>query len=133
MTRATALARGRAIAEAGMTDSCVITRKSRSGLNLQTGRETIVTTVIYSGKCRLQQRTPGGVRSRTVGESEHLMLRMELQLPVDGTGGILVGDQAEMTVCTNDSSLVGTSYRVRELAGKSEATARRLGVEEVTG
>lgn len=132
MTRASVLARGRAAALAGMVDGCTITRVTSVVTDPDTGVQTPTTATIYSGVCRVQQRTPGGVRPLDAGEAYLLMLRMEVQLPNSATG-IAVGDTVTITASVNDADLVDREFRVRELAHKSEATARRIGVEEVTG
>lgn len=131
MSRASVLARGRAAALAGMIDTCTITRVTSVVTDPDTGVQTPTIDTVYEGVCRVQQRTPGGARPADAGEAYLLMLRMELQLPNSATG-IVVGDTATITASVNDADLVGREFRVRELAHKSEATARRLGVEEVT-
>lgn len=133
MSRASVLARGRAAAEAGMVDTCTITRANVTGVNMQTGEQTMTTTTVYTGPCRVQQRVPGGARSTTAGAAELLMLRLEVQLPVSAdTDGLKAGDKVTITAAASDPDLTGRVLLVRELAHKSEATARRLGVEEVT-
>ncbi len=123
MSRASVLARGRAAATAGMVDACTITRVTGHTTDPDTGVQTPTTATVYTGACRVQQRTPGGARPADAG--------MELQLPNSATG-IAVGDTAVITASVNDGDLLGREFRVRELAHKSEATARRIGVEEVT-
>lgn len=133
MSRASVLARGRVAAEAGMVDTCTITRSTVTGVNGQTGAQTIATTTLYTGPCRVHQRVPGGARGTNVGEANLLMLRSEVQLPVSAaTDGLQVGDKITITAAVNDPDLTGRVLQIRELAHKSEATARRLGVEEVT-
>lgn len=132
MSREDVLARGRAAAEAGMADRCRIVRKSPGILNQSTGERPPVETVIYEGICRVQQAIPGGAKLTDEGESSRSMLARQLQLPVVGSEGVQVGDEAQMTVCPNDSDMVGRVLRVKILGSKTEATARRLGVEEVT-
>lgn len=131
MTRASVLARGRAFALAGFIDTCTITRVTSVVTDPDTGVQTPTTETVYEGVCRVQQRSPGGARPADAGEAYLLMLQMELQLPNSATG-IVVGDVATITASVNDVDLVGREFRVRELAHKSEATARRIGVEEVT-
>lgn len=114
-----------------MVDTCTITRDTEVFVNEDTGGTTRTTATIYSGKCRIQQRTPAGARPADVGEAYRLMLGRELQLPMATSAGIKVGDKVTMTA-SRDADLVGKTFRVRELAGKTDATARRLGVEEVT-
>lgn len=132
MSAETALARGRAMIEGLMVDTCTIVRLTDGILNQQTGERPPVSTTVYAGKCRTQQHTPGGATLTDEGEASRSMLRRELQLPIAGTEDIRVGDQATITAAPNDADLVGRVFRVAELAGKSHATARRLGVVEVT-
>ena len=132
MSRASVLARGRSAALAGMIDACTITRVTGHTTDPDTGVQTPTTAEVYSGVCRVQ--SPGvtaSARTADAGEAYVLLLRMELQLPNSATG-IAVGDVATITASANDADLVGRVFRVRELAHKSEATARRIGVEEVT-
>jgi hypothetical protein len=132
MSRESVLARGRVAALAGMADTCTITRSEVTGLNQQTGAQVLTTTTVYTGACRIQQRVPAGATLTDEGQSSRQMLRRELQLPVATSGGVAVGDKVTITACVNDSDMTGRVFVVQELAGKSEATARRLGVEEAT-
>ncbi len=132
MSRASVLARGRTAAEAGMVDTCAITEDTVISTNPDNGVQTITTPTIYSGPCRIQQHVPGGARPADVGEVYKLMLRLELQLPITATG-LKVGQKVTITVSANDPDLVGRVLLIRELAHKTDATARRVGVEEVTG
>lgn len=132
MTRASVLARGRTAALAGMVDTCRITRVTGTVTDPDTGVVTPGYTTIYEGVCRVQQRSASDARPADAGEAYLVLLRLELQLPNSATG-IAVGDTATITASVNDADLVDREFRVRELAHKSEATARRLGVEEVTG
>ncbi len=131
MSAATALARGRVAAEALMVDACTITRPAVTFTNPDTGQQTIEATAVYSGPCRIQQHVPGGSRPSDVGEAYDLMLRLELQIPMSVTG-VQVNDVVTMTSSVHDPDLPGRTFRVRDLAHKTHATARRLGLEEVT-
>jgi uracil-DNA glycosylase len=115
-----------------MVDACTITRITATSTDPDTGVQTPTTETVYEGACRVQQRSPGGARAAEAGEASLLMLRMEIQLP-NSAVGIAVGDTATITASASDADLVDREFRVRELAHKSEATARRIGVEEVTG
>lgn len=132
MSRASVLARGRAAAALGMVDSCTIRRRTSQSTDPNTGVTTAIRSTVYSGKCRVQQRGIGGARpEQDVGEAYQLMLQLELQLPMSVTG-LRVGDEVTITASVNDADLVGRVFRIRDLAHKSEATARRVGVQEVT-
>ena len=132
MSRSTALAAGRKIAEAGMTDACTIRRPDGTGTtDPVTGVPSQSYTTIYTGACRIQQAQAQAQRE-DVGDDHQLFLRLELQLPVAGTEGLDVGDLATITAAVNDADLVGRVFRIHDLAHKSEATARRVQVIEVT-
>lgn len=131
MSRESTLAQGRTLAEAGMLDTCTITEDTASVTDQDTGVQTITTETIYSGPCRVQQRVPGGARPADVGEAFQLMLRLEVQVPMSATG-FKPGQKVTIDSSVNDADLTGRVLRIRELAHKTEATARRLGVEEVT-
>ncbi len=131
MSAATALARGRAAAETLMVDSATITRSAAGFTNPDTGEQASTITTIYTGKCRIQQRVPGGVRPGDAGEAYDLMLSIELQIPMSVTG-VQVGDIVTVTACAHDPDLPGRRFLVRELAHKTHATARRIGLEEAT-
>lgn len=133
MSRATVLARGRTAAEAGMADACTIKRlDTGSTTDPDTGYPTSTYTTLYSGKCRVQQQAVVA-RPHDVAEDEVLIVRFDLQLPVVGTEGLQVNDVVTITAAVNDADLVGRTFDVWELAHKSEATARRIGITERTG
>lgn len=130
MTRASVLARGRAAALAGMVDTCTIVRVANGAVDENTGRIAQTEQTIYSGVCRVQNQRAQS-RAEEVGEDRALLLPMEIQLPATVTG-LCVGDRITITASINDADLVGRVFMVRDLAHKSEATARRVRVEEVT-
>jgi len=129
MSRDTVLARGRAFALAGMVDACTITRSANGAVDENTGRIARTEQTIYTGVCRVQNQRAQS-RAEEVGEDRALLLPMEIQLPMSVTG-LCVGDQVTITASTNDADLVGRTFQVRDLAHKTEATARRIRVEEV--
>ncbi len=133
MSRASVLARGRAAAELGMQDTCTIRRKTGKSTDAN-GVVTPTWSTVYSGKCRLQDAdgSTGSSRPATPGESYVLMSGRVLQLPVTSSTGVRADDQVTMVTCVNDPDVVGQIFIVRDEAGKSEATSRRLGVERVT-
>jgi hypothetical protein len=124
--------RGQTAAIALMTDACTITRTSQV-TNLQTGVVTNTTTTIYTGRCKFQQLVTGGLaRPVSVGEAEVWQLPLHVHVPMTVTG-VRVGDIVTASASVLDPDLVGRTFWVRELFHKSYATARRLGLEEVTG
>lgn len=136
MSRASVLALGRRAAEAGMIDACIIERMVGVTTDLDNGQTTDVMAddPVYTGRCRLREITAAMAREATPAPSVHQAMRYRvLQLPVVGSEDIQVGDVVTMTTCVNDPDMVGRTFVVRDQSGSSEQTARRLGVEEVTG
>lgn len=123
---------GRVAAEALMVDQCTITRSGEPVTDPDTGEVTDTPTEVYAGKCKVQQQAVQS-RPQTPGEAAVQMVRREVHLPVATSGGIRVGDLITITACQLDPDLVGRRLRVRDEHAKTYATARRLGVEEVTG
>jgi hypothetical protein len=130
MSRALVLARGRSAAEAGMTDTCSIRRRTGSTTDENTGVETPSFVEIYTGKCRLQQ-SDADAQAQNAGEAYVLLQRVQLQLPISVTG-LKVGDEVTITASINDEDLVGRDFLLRDLPRKTDATARRVRVEEKT-
>lgn len=132
MSRASVLARGRLMAEAGMIDTCTITRVTGSTLDTTTGVVTPTTMTVYSGPCRLQANQ-GMARNATPTPDDPVLMRYrELQLPVLTSTGVRQGDRVHVDTCVNDPDAVDTDHIVHDQFSKSEATARRLGIEEAT-
>lgn len=131
MSRASVLARGRLAAAAGMVDACVIRRRTGGTADPITGYPTQPYTVLYAGKCRVQQAV-AIARPHDVGENRVYVVRFDLQLPMVGTEGLWVDDEVTVTSSVNDADLVGRVFVVLELAHKTEATARRVGIIERT-
>jgi hypothetical protein len=141
MSRASVLARGRAAAEAGMTDACTVRRETSSTTDRDTGQPTPVYTQIYpaaatgdtTGPCRVQEIF-GFARDTSPSPDQSQLARYRiLQLPVTTSLDVRVGDLVTVTACVNDPDLVDVVMVVRDQSGKSEATSRRLGIEEMTG
>jgi hypothetical protein len=133
MSRASVLARGRTAAEAGMADACTIRRASGSGTtDPVTGVPSQTYTTLYTGKCRVQQQV-AIARPHDVGEDKVWLVRFDLQLPMATSAGLEVGDRVTITASVADPDLTGRVFMVNELAHKSEATSRRVGIIEVTG
>lgn len=128
MTIESALARGRAAAEALMVDACLVERPT--GETTSGGVVTPTWDEIYEGKCRLQVRTQDGQGS-TVGEAYQLVARTELQIPVTAAE-LLAGDRVTMTAAALDPQLAGKVYTVRDVLAKTHLTSRRITLLEVT-
>lgn len=125
------LVRGRAAAEALMVDACTIRRAAAGTTDPDTGVPSPTYTALYAGKCRIQQSVVQA-QQHDVAEDYQLLLRLEVQLPMAVTG-LLVGDEVTVTASVHDADLVGRVFRVRDLAHKTHATARRVQVVERTG
>jgi hypothetical protein len=131
MARAVVLARGRAAAEAGMVDTCTITRSGEETTDPFSGEIVRETEEVYEGKCRLQQANAARADQRDIGEAYLLLQQLEVQLPMSVTG-IKVDDTITITAAARDEDLVGRVFRVRDLMIKTDATSRRIQVTEVT-
>jgi len=122
------LARGRAMAESLMTDTCRI-RKRTGETTDAAGRVTPTYVTVYEGRCRFQARGLTGESARA-GEQTVDVLRLELQVPVSVTG---VRTNHEVVCLTSvDPELVGRVMRVAQEFVKTHATARRFPLEEGT-
>lgn len=133
MSRQDFLAEGRAFAEDGMVDACIIRR--RTGQKTSDDITGVVTRAYvspdpYSGKCRVQQTKATGADS-TVAEDTVVELTLEVQLPMTATG-LQVGDEVHMTASLTDPDLPGRVFLIRGLAHKTDATARRVQCTERT-
>jgi hypothetical protein len=132
MSRVRVLAAGRRAAEAGMIDTCRITRRTSTLTDETTGKPAGGTIgEIYTGKCRIQRAESQGQRQE-VAEASLVLLRLELQLPVDASLGLQEADDVEVLTCVHDPDMTARRFKVRDLAHKSEATARRIQCLEVT-
>lgn len=131
MSAATALARGRALAETLMVDTCLIRRRTGQTTNPNTGAVTPTYTPLYTGKCRVQQHEAQG-RTEDAGEDYLIMQMRQLQLPVIGTEGLQPDDEVLITASTNDPHLLGRVYYIRDVPAKTHATSRRLSIQERT-
>ncbi len=125
-----ALARARIVAERLMVDTCTIRRSVSTSTDPNSGDITPTYATIYGGKCRVQQPSVDA-RSADAGEAYLLMLRLSVQVPMT-VAGVRAGDEVLINSAVFDPDLPGRTFVVRELAHKTHATARRLGVEEKT-
>lgn len=130
MSRASVLARGRAIAEASMVDACMIRRVTGTATDQTTGLpvRTYLNPDPYSGKCRVQQSL-AQAEQHDSGQDYLLLLRLEVHLPMS-SAGLQVNDEVTITASVHDPDLIGRVFLVRDLFHKTEATARRVGVTE---
>lgn len=123
---------GRKQAEALMTSTCTI-RSKTSVLNTATGALVDTFTDVYSGVCRLRVRTEQVNITESAGQQVSVQ-RMELSIPVDGSGASAVGDGLVATIDTNplDASMVGVKFQIVGTHFQTYATARRFPVEVTT-
>jgi len=119
----------RAAAESLMLDACTVGNPTGTITNQTTGVVTVTYTNVYTGKCKVQSTTSAPANP-TVGGATFTVLRSEVHVPV----GAFTPDDGQVvtiTACALDALLVGRVFRVVSLLHKSQATAYRLGVEEV--
>lgn len=116
-----------------MKDECFITRVTGAETNRDTGVRTETRSTVYSGPCRLQELQAFSRDTRPAPDQAQLARYRVLQLPVVTSPGLLAGDDVEMTVSVNDPDALGKHYAIRDQSTESEATSRRVGVEEITG
>lgn len=112
-----------------MIDACVIRRQTGTSVDPNTGASVPTYSEVYSGKCRIMAWNVA-TSSPNVGQQRVDLLRSELHIPI-GTTGVQVNDVAEITA-SRDPDLVGRRLRLDNLMHKTDATARRFPVEEVT-
>ncbi|MEU8186012.1 DUF6093 family protein [Micromonospora carbonacea] len=124
------LARGRAAAERLMVDACTIRRVTSEDGSDGDGNVIREYEDLYVGPCRVQQ-TSAQAAQEDVGEDFQLMLRLEVHLPMSVVG-LEVGDEVTITASAHDPDLPSRVFLVRDLAHKTHATARRVGVTERT-
>jgi hypothetical protein len=125
-----ALLRGRLAAESLMQDACTIRRKTGGTTDPETGSITPVWTVIYTGKCKIQQ-VARLARPNDVGEAYKVLDLIEVHVPVAATG-FVPDDVATVDASALDPDLAGRQLIVRGLIHKTFLTARRLLCQEVT-
>lgn len=131
MNLESALYRGRRKIEARMVDMCTV--KRRSGQNTSpSGVITPTFSTIYTGKCRIQAGSDGERGAeRDVGQARVVITKITLQIPISAPA-LKDGDEVTISLALYDSALVGRKYVVRDVPAKTEATARRVGMIEVT-
>jgi len=129
MTADSVLIRAQAAALKLMKDTCLVRRLTSTATNLETGATTPLYSTIYSGVCRIQQRSILA-RAFNVGEAEVYMTRLELHVPMSITG-VLADDLVTITASPHDADLLNHYFRVRLLGHKTYASARRFELIEV--
>lgn len=121
----------RAAAESKMVDSCTIVHVEESGdPDPATALPTTTRTTIYAGKCEYRAADTQA-RSMSSGGRQLVQQGAVLKIPVDapGSADIRVGDEATITLATNDPSTRPLVVAVSGTHAQTYATARRLPVE----
>lgn len=131
MSEVTITLRGRARAEAGMLDACVIERRSGSTVDPETGVIVPTFVTVYSGKCKVQQET-AVTNPSTVGEAAVFISEPRLHVPMSATG-LLPNDRVTITASVLDPDLVGKVGRLQGPWDETFTTARRLPMAWVSG
>lgn len=125
MSRAALIAKARAAAEAGMSETCTIKRDPTTVPDSTTGADvTVYTTTVYTGVCKVQDRDLSP-RSAESGSSTADVLAKQLHVPASA-GPFAAGDVVFMG---EDAE---PSWRVLADHEKSWQSARRLPVERVS-
>lgn len=130
MSATTVTLRGRRAAEARMLDTCAVTRPGIPTSNLDTGVTTPVTTLIYTGKCRIRQAV---VMDRPLesGQAQRYVQHSILSLPI-AAPVLLTDDIVAFTAAALTANLVGRTWHVRGVSGDTDATAAKYEVTEIT-
>ena len=117
-------------ADSTMLDTCTVHRPGAPVTDPDTGAVTPSLTLIYTGKCKVQQ-TIAQSSNPTAGGHSFTVQSTRWDTPVSA-GPFAVNDVVTMTSGELDPQLIGRVFRVVELFHKSMATAQRTRVEEVT-
>lgn len=129
MSAESAVLAGRREAEALMVDECQVHRPGDPVTDYFTGQVTTPRTLIYEGRCKVQQ-TISQAGNASVGGHQFTVQDSRVDFPVSA-GPLQVDDVVTLTVSVLDPQLAGRVFRVGELFHKSFATAQRTRVEEV--
>jgi hypothetical protein len=119
---------GRRLAETLMTDTVTVTRESDPVLNVATGQLVPTVETIYDGPARFRMLSQA-VSDVDAGGQLLGVQSPRLDLPVEGSEGVRIGDVFTVTASASDSALVGLVGRVAGVAPITLATARRVPVE----
>lgn len=125
------LAMGRRMAEAKMRDTCRITRPGTKVWDEATLTYTDSNTAVYEGKCGLLNPYRAPTTATTPGQAQTVQMA-RLSLPVATSTGIKEGDVVEYLTSASDPDLPGRHFKVIGGAHQSDATARRVPIEEVS-
>ncbi len=113
-----------------MLDTCRIERQGASVTDPHSGVVTPSLTLVYQGRCKVQQ-TLAQSRAAEAGGAQFALQDTQVQVPV-GVGPVQTDDLVTMLTSAYNPALAGNIYRVTELFEKSFQTAQRLRAEEMT-
>lgn len=131
MSRDVILAAGRAAAEAGMTDMCVVIESVAPGewdeeINDYGPAQEVFS---YEGPCKVKAEGTQPALTESAGRPV-VTVEPEIHFPVMTSAGIETGQVVRITSARYDPALVGREFTVSGLSASSQATARRLRVKE---
>lgn len=122
------LAAGRRAAEAKMLDTCITGRPGEETTD-GAGNVTVPLEPLYAGRC-LVQTYEAQESNPVAGGATLTVQRYRVDVPV-GSFAPAIGDVITIITAAADPNLAGRTYRVVALLHKSQATAYRLGVQEL--
>lgn len=133
MASSTYVAIARRREEAGMTDTCTITRSTTSGdPDPTTGETPVASKPVYSGPC---EYVAANTEARTVGTGGRDLVEQGavLKLPVDAAGSsdVRPGDRAVVTLSSHDATSDPVLVRVDGGHHQTLSVSRRIPVTEV--
>jgi hypothetical protein len=130
VSRASVTRNGRMFADAGMVDTCTVTRVSGGTTDPESGERTETTTTVYSGRCRVRQASSTGSR-HDVGEASIVEVGSQLQLPM-AAEDIRTEDRAQIATSQLDPDLPGRVFVIGAPVAGTHLTSRRYQITEVT-
>lgn len=122
--------RGRRAAERLMVDTCSISRPSDEVTTNPDGTVEAVQTLVYAGKCKLQQQRMQFAEMPDAGDHRFTVAPLEVHVPTSVVG-LDTGDVVQVTA-SFDPANVGREFRVRTFDRKTFQSALRIIVEEIT-
>jgi len=127
------LTEGRELAESLMTDTCTVsTWTGRTAQNETTGAEAKVYDLVFTSKCKVQQRATNQTSEPEVGGRRQAIDEVEIHMPVSAPQ-VVEGQVIEVTAVgsLSDVRLLGRKFVVSAPSNKTHATATRLWVKEL--
>lgn len=122
--------RGRQAAESLMIDTCLVERSLGEVTDPVTGVVSEGWLTVYEGVCKVQGRQ-AQASSPVAGGHAFTVEQLMIHLPVSAQSRL--DDRVTIVTATMDPDLVGSTFRLTELARGTYRTADRWNVEAVTG